>query len=343
MISADARFVAFDSMATNLITGDTNNSEDIFVHDRQTGITERVSVASDGTEGNNFSALPSISADGRIVVFNSSASNLVLGDMNNSKDVFAHDRQTGVTTRISVASDGTEGNNSSSNPAVSADSRFIVFDSMATNLVPNDTNNLEDIFLYDLQMSTIIRVSVGAGGTEANGFSMEPTISADGRYIGYSSDASNLVPGDTNGVWDSFVFDQQTGVTMRVSVASDGSTEGDNHSFSATASTDGRIVIFDSLASNLVPDDSFFTADVFANDLGPAAASGTNVPSGGGGCVMASRTGTVDISLITTLALLSLMFVRRREVFSDYGLGTAMWNRHSLSNPSRCIIYYCMS
>ena len=312
MISADARFVAFDSMATNLITGDTNNSEDIFVHDRQTGITERVSVASDGTEGNNFSTRPSISADGRIVVFNSSASNLVLDDMNNSKDIFAHDRQTGVTTRISVANDGTEGNNSSSNPATSADGRFIVFDSMANNLVSSDTNNLEDIFLYDQQASAIIRVSVGVGGTEANGFSMEPTISAGGRYIGYFSDASNLVPDDTNNAWDSFIFDRQTGITTRISVASDGSTEGNNHSFSATASTDGRFVVFDSLASNLVSGDSFFTSDVFVNDLGSATGPSVNLTSGSGsgGCVMARQAGAADISLITMLALLSLLFVR---------------------------------
>ena len=148
-ISADGRFVAFDSWATNLVAGDTNELRDVFVHDRQTGTTERVSVASDGTQANGGGGWPAISADGRFVAFYSGASNLVPGDTNGWEDAFVHDRQTGITERVSVASDGTQGNSWSKSPAISADGRIVAFISDATNLVPGDTNGVDDIFVHD--------------------------------------------------------------------------------------------------------------------------------------------------------------------------------------------------
>ncbi|MPV87013.1 TolB family protein [Ostreibacterium oceani] len=145
-ISADGRYVAFHSGATNLVAGDTNGNLDIFVHDTQTGVTTRVSVDSSGVEGDDYSQIPSISADGRYVAFYSDATNLVTGDTNGAQDIFVHDTQTGVTTRFSVDSNDLESNNGSYNPSISADGRYVAFDSFATNLVADDTNGRRDVF-----------------------------------------------------------------------------------------------------------------------------------------------------------------------------------------------------
>jgi Tol biopolymer transport system component len=149
-ISADGRHVAFYSFATNLVAGDGNGKADVFVHDRQTGQTTRVSVSSDGTEANGASFFDAIiSADGRYVAFTSEATNLVPGDENTDLDVFVHDRQTGQTTRVSITSDAAEANGKSSAPSISADGRFVAFESPATNLVDDDTNGKIDIFVRD--------------------------------------------------------------------------------------------------------------------------------------------------------------------------------------------------
>jgi Tol biopolymer transport system component len=147
--------VAFVSRAGNLVSGDTNGVDDVFVHDQQTGSTERVSVASDGSQGNSYSKYPSISADGRYVAFSSLSSNLVSWDTNDTLDVFLHDRQTGVTTRVSISSRGDPGNYSSSGSSISADGRFVAFSSSANNLVHGDTNLCDyevfcsDVFVHD--------------------------------------------------------------------------------------------------------------------------------------------------------------------------------------------------
>jgi Ca2+-binding RTX toxin-like protein/archaellum component FlaF (FlaF/FlaG flagellin family)/gas vesicle protein len=263
-ISADGRYVAFYSDASNLVPGDTNNKYDIFVHDRQTGETTRVSVATDGTEGNELSSSPTISADGRYVTFRSDADNLVPGDTNKNPNIFVHDRQTGETTRVSVAADGTEGNGWSDYPAISADGRYVAFQSDADNLVPGDTNGKYDIFVHDRQTGETTRVSVATDGTQGNGY--YPAISADGRYVAFLSDASHLVPGDTNGKDDIFVHDRQTGETTRVSVATDGTEGRNNWSLAPAISADGRYVAFQSDADNLVPGDANGKSDIFVHD-----------------------------------------------------------------------------
>ncbi|MFC6674097.1 TolB family protein [Marinobacterium aestuariivivens] len=205
-ISADGRFVAFGSGASNLVTGDTNGRPDVFVHDRDTGATTRVSVDSAGIEGNSDSDNPAISADGRFVAFNSRASNLVAGDTNGRYDVFVHDRVTGTTSRMSVDSAGVEGNGDSFTQSdISADGRFTTFPSRASNLVTGDTNSTNDVFVHDRLTGTTSRVSVDSAGVEANGSSSNPAISADGRFVAFSSGASNLVASDTNGAFDVFV------------------------------------------------------------------------------------------------------------------------------------------
>jgi Tol biopolymer transport system component len=264
-ISADGRYVAFASKASNLVAGDTNGKQDIFVQDRQTGQTTRVSVASDGAQGNGDSGQPVISADGRFVAFYSSASNLVPGDTNGVEDVFVHDRLTGQTTRVSVASDGAQGNGPSWGPSISGDGRFVAFESRASNLVPGDTNDTTDVFVHDRLTGQTMRVSVASDGREGNSYSWLARISADGRFVVFTSDASNLVPGDTNGTWDVFVHDRQTGQTTMVSVAPDG-TPGNGRSIGVSISGDGRFVAFMSEASNLVAGDTNGTWDVFVRD-----------------------------------------------------------------------------
>ena len=170
----------------------------VFVHDRWTGATTLVSVAIDGSESSGHSEEVSISADGRYVAFRSWASNLVNGDTNNLPDIFVRDLQTNQTTRVSVASDGTQANNFSFNPSISADGRYVAFTSWANNLVSGDTNGGRDIFVHDRQTGATTRVSVATGGGQAAADSQRPSISADGRYVAFESDASNLVSGDTN-------------------------------------------------------------------------------------------------------------------------------------------------
>jgi Tol biopolymer transport system component len=183
------------------VPGDTNGANrDIFVRDRQSGQTELVSVSSAGVQGNYGSSNPTISADGRFVAFESSASNLVPGDTNGANgDIFVHDRETGQTERVSVSSAGAQGNYGSVDPTISADGRFVAFRSEANNLVPGDTNDRPDVFVRDRQTGETERVSVSSAGTQGNGHSVHPTISADGRFVAFESSASNLVPGDTNG------------------------------------------------------------------------------------------------------------------------------------------------
>ncbi len=270
-ISADGRYVAFDSRANDLVPGDTNDATDVFVHDRVTGITERVSVASDGRQGSRWdgSDLPVLSANGRYVAFGSTATNLVPGDTNGCEDIFVHDRVTGATERVSVASDGLQSNYYSHGGArISTDGRYVAFSSSANNLVPGDTNGCEDIFVHDRVTGTTERISVASGGGQASGTRYGFAISADGRLVAFDSDANNVTPGDTNGARDVFVHDRLTGVTERVSVASDG---GQTNGASGVGgiSADGRYVAFGSTASNLVAGDTNGTSDAFVYDRGP--------------------------------------------------------------------------
>ncbi|MGH2541494.1 MAG: TolB family protein, partial [Ardenticatenaceae bacterium] len=222
VLSGSGRYVAFYSYATNLVGGDNNQAYDVFVHDRTTSQTTRVSISSAGVQGCCDSYFPSLSISGRFVAFEGYASNLVSGDTNFASDIFVHDRTTGQTTRLSVASDGTQGNADSSSAALSARGRHVAFRSLASNLVTGDTNNVADIFIHDRATGQTTRLSVASGGAEANGESYTPTLSADGRYVAFYSLASNLVGNDTNGVADVFVHDRETGETARVSVASNG-------------------------------------------------------------------------------------------------------------------------
>ena len=283
-ISPDGRYVTFNSAANDLVPGDTNGAIDMFLRDRQTNTTTRVSVASDGTQGNQESAgKAAITPDGRYVAFESLASNLVAGDTNNWEDIFRRDTLTHTTIRVSLASDGSEGNRvSASVPAISDDGRYVLFQSLATNLVPGDTNGASDVFLRDTLTNTTTRIPVASDGTQGNADAITaPDMSADGRYVVFSSLASNLVPGDTNGRNDVFLRDTHTHTTTRISIASDG-TQGNRASGnSPVISADGRYVAFDSFASNLVPGDTNGTIDTFIRDTWSGTTSRISVASAG--------------------------------------------------------------
>ncbi len=301
-ISSDGRYVAFESGGElDLMAIEFLLFPDVFVHDRDTdgnGIydepgevsTIRMSEDSDGNEANGASSSASISSDGRYVAFESIADNLVAGDtsflLGGSRDVFVRDRDAdgdGIydeagaisTVRVSVRSDGTEADQASAAPSISGDGRYVAFVSDATNLVANDTNGSTDVFVHDLQTGTTTRASVDSADVEGNGISNFPSISSDGRYVAFESDATNLVADDTLGFSDVFVHDRQTGVTTRASVDLAG-VEGNGNSNSPSMSADGKSVIFQSDADNLVAGDTNTAPDIFIHNrdsLPPTVAS----------------------------------------------------------------------
>jgi Tol biopolymer transport system component len=279
-ISRNGRWIAFWSRASNLVAGDSGYYDDSFVHDRATGATIRVSVDPSGAEGNGGSSGGSISGDGRFVAFVSWADNLVASDTNLRRDAFVRDLQTGTTELVSVDSAGVQANNSTSEIAISADGRFVAFVTRASNLFSGDTNYKEDLFLRDRQAGTTVLVSVDSSGNAANGNSGDPAISADGRYVAFWSEASDLVAVDTNNRPDVFVRDMQTGTTELVSVDASGNQANDP-SRSRSISADGRFVAFESKATNLVPGDTNRSYDAFVRDRQTGSTECVSVDSSG--------------------------------------------------------------
>jgi Tol biopolymer transport system component len=253
-ISADGRFVAFVSYGDNLVPGDTNGVGDVFVRDRRTGQTTRVSIVSDGSQANDQNLYPSMSADGRLVAFVSRATNLVPGDTNGVQDAFVHDRATGQTTRVSVASNGGQQNNLTNSLDISADGRYVAFDSEATNLVPLDTNTNRDVFVHDRLTQETMRVSIPPGGGQFYGPSYGPRISADGQVIAF-----NVGLGE-----DVYVRDRQTGQTTRV-IGFDGLPPNLPIILSGI-SGDGRLISFYSAATNMVPGGTNLRTDCYVYD-----------------------------------------------------------------------------
>jgi hypothetical protein len=266
MISRNGRFVVYHSTASNLVPNDTNNVQDVFLYDRLFRTTERVSNGFGGVQGNNRSQFGDLSSDGRYIVFHSEATNFVPKDTNNAWDAFFLDRITGQFERISVSTTGQQANGLSIFPDISGGGRFVSFYSQATNLVPNDTNNVDDIFLRDRLTGTTERISVSTAGVQANAPSIFQDLSVDGRYTVYESEATNLVPNDTNNVWDVFLYDRIGQTTERISVNSTGQ-QGDGRSSYAIISTNNRYVTFVSYATNFDPDDPTPNGDIYVRDL----------------------------------------------------------------------------
>ena len=261
-ISADGRFVAFESLSDNLVADDTNEGSDIFVHDRQSGQTIRVSVLNTDEEAHDRSGHACISGDGRHIAFHWFPGG-PLPD-GGGQGVFVYNRLTGETSRVSVSSDGQPGNNGGSSPCISGDGRYVVFESKSTNLVPDDTNGAEDVFVHDRRSGATIRV------TDAEHESQRmhhASISPAGRVAAFTAEAANLVPDDTNGLPDTFVYDREADSVIRVNLSAAGE-QADRHPGAGTAvSADGQYVAFCSYATNLVPGDTNGHADVFVARL----------------------------------------------------------------------------
>jgi Tol biopolymer transport system component len=267
VISADGRYVAFVSSATDLVDGDTNGKGDVFRKDLQTGETVRCSTKSDGSQANGASGDVSISCDGGYVAFYSYATDLVSGDTNGEADIFRKNLVTGEILRCSTSSSSAQATGGGSYfSSMSSDGRYVAFYSDATDLVSGDTNGMTDIFRKDMQERETVRCSTDASRDQANGTSYDPCISADGRYVAFHSDATDLVGGDTNGNSDVFRKDVLTEEILRCSTSSS-NTQATGGSYYASISSNGRYVAFESSASDLMNGDANGYSDIFRKDL----------------------------------------------------------------------------
>ena len=264
-ISANGRYVAFTSSSSTLVPNDTNGCRDVFVHDRSTGTTELVSVSSSGVQGNSDSGAKdyyardlAISGDGRYVAFYSTASNLVSGDTNGMRDVFIRDRVLGKTELVSLLPGGSNGSYSGSGVSISDDGRYVAFNA-------TDERVLSTVFVRDRLKGITELVSISSTGIHGDSSSFDASMSADGRYVAFSSYASNLVPGDYNGVRDIFVRDRITGKTEIMSVSSNGDQGYDGSSY-PSISAEGRYVAFVSSSANLVAGDNNEAYHIFVRD-----------------------------------------------------------------------------
>lgn len=261
-VSGDGAYITFLSLADNLSGADTNNAWDVYVRYRSINQTVRASVSSTGVQANGDSGPPSITDNGFMIVFSSLATNLVGGDTNDAADIFLRDLSSSTTKRISLGPSGEQANGDCSRPAISGDGRFVAFESAASNLVPGDTNGQIDVFVRDLEDGRTQRVSLASDGAQANSGSCCPQLSGDGRFIAFTSDADNLVGGDTNGVADIFVHDRVAETTFRVSPPPT-AEEADGPSAHPVFSNDGGSLVFESSASNLVAGDDNDRSDIF--------------------------------------------------------------------------------
>ncbi|MDP1661991.1 MAG: GC-type dockerin domain-anchored protein, partial [Phycisphaerales bacterium] len=287
-ISGDGRYVVFHSDASNLAAvADTNSSEDVFVRDTAANTTTLLSHTPGGVPGNWSSYGGVISGDGLKVAFTSDASNLVAGDNNAHKDIFVVARTGGSPVRVSLTSAGGQPDLDSFNASISGDGQYIAFISTATNMVFGDTNSVADVFVRDTVANTTTRVSVDSSGAQADGASFGyPVISRDGHSVVFCSDATNLVPGDTNNATDTFVHNLVTHRTVRASVGAAGQQGGLNGGIGfrgSGISSDGRYVGFSSFAGNLVPGDTNNASDAFIRDLGPACPADLGTQGGAPG------------------------------------------------------------
>lgn len=242
------------------------------------GVTEHVSATSDGALGVGTSTAARLSADGRWVAFHSFAQ-LLPADTNAFADVYAYDRQTGTLVGVSVDPGGAYGNAGSYGPDISADGRYVAWESGSDNLVPNDFNTWVDVFVRDVVLGTTIRVSSSAAtGHAANGASSFATISDDGRYVAFRSSASDLGVPDTNLLGDVYRYDTWTDTMVRVSDGPFG--EADGNSYRPRISGDGSRVAWESYATNLVAGDVNGFKDVFVADVGGLPQLVSRTPAG---------------------------------------------------------------
>jgi Tol biopolymer transport system component len=276
-ISANGRFVAFASDATNLVPNDTNHATDIFVRDLKRGTTRRVSVGPSGRQANGPSFDPSISADGRFIAFATDATNLVPGGTT-GEQVFVRDLRSNTTHLVSADSSGHPGNGASFTPSISADGRFVAFASNAASLIPGGTTH-EQVFVRNMKAGHTSLVSQSSSGKEANGPSFNPSIAADGKFVAFASDAGNLVSHGSPYA-NVFVRNLKAATTRLASAPSSGHPANGN-SYTPSISAGGRFVAFVSSASNLVSGDTNRVPDVFVRNLSTRSIVRVSVSSSG--------------------------------------------------------------
>jgi Tol biopolymer transport system component len=279
--NADGRFVAFHSVASNLVADDRNRRRDVFVRDRQTGVTELVSISSAEAQGNGASSNPWLSGDGRFVLFLSTASTLVHADTNGKLDAFVRDRLLGTTIRASVGAADQQANAATLSARLSLDGNVVLFATAAGNLTPGDTNGQLDLFIRDLAAGSTTRPEISNLGRQPNGGSHPGSLSADGSLLAFRSHASNLVAGDSNREGDDFVYDRTRGRTERINVSSAGA-QANGPSYRPTLTNDGRLVVFRSGATNLVGGDTNGQVDVFVHNRAAGTTRRVNIPRDGG-------------------------------------------------------------
>lgn len=285
--SDDGQWVAFESSATNLLQPDNNgNLSDVLLRDMQTQQIVTVSVGPSGAQSNVTVGWTSISADSSVIVFESPSTNLLPGVPSTfTNECFAYIRVPGQLQFASISTAGVVASQNSDSPKVSRNGRYVGFTSMAPNLVPNDTNGFLDSFVRDLLTGTTSRVSVTYAGQEGNGSSYEPQMTTTGRCVAFTSNATNLVPNDTNGAGDVFLRDLITNQITRVSVSASGQQanggSGMRYASRANISDDARYICFTSDASNLVPNDTNQKHDVFRKDTWTGAIERANVSTAG--------------------------------------------------------------
>ncbi len=221
-----------------------------------------------------------MSSDGRYVVFESEATNLVSSDTNAAQDIFVRDRSLGTTTRVSTNSSGTQANGFNAEPVISPDGRYVGFHSAATNLVANDSNDDWDIYVKDLSNGAIVRASLSSNENQTTERSANAWLSDQALHIAFESDATNLVSGDTNGVKDIFVRDRIATTTERASVSSSESQANQSSQW-PSISSNGGYVAFESFATNLVSGDANGSRDVFLRDRSAGTTTRVSVSSSG--------------------------------------------------------------
>ena len=280
-ISGDGRFVVFASDAANLVALDLNGSTDIFLRDMQTDSVTLVSSSSSNARGERDSYAPDVSTDGRYVVFTSLSANLVAGDTNAVADVFRKDLLTGLVERVSTGATGSQADAASDNAAISADGRYVVFQSGAGNLVAGDDNVSLDVFRKDMLSGAITRVSTGPDGARGSGDARDASVSADGRYVAFVSEVDGLLANDANSAADVLVKDLATGALILASSSTDG-VQANQRSYSPAISDNGRYVAFASDADNLTWGDVNGVSDVFRKSLVGGDLIGVSVNDYGG-------------------------------------------------------------
>jgi len=329
-ISADGTKIAFASEASNLVSGDTNNFGDVFVHDPATGVTERVSVSSQGEQGNSYSTQPQLSLDGSIVCFASGATNLVAMDKNNRQDIFVRDRIAGTTRRASIRTDGGEANSDAFNAFMSGDGQRIVFWSYSTNLVDGDTNNYYDAFLHDRWTDATTRLSVSESGAEADLGGYFPHISSSGQFVVFGSAATNLSGVETNNAGDVFVLDLAISDLRKVSVHTSG-IEGSGGSSGYSISDDGLVVTIVASGFDLIGSDSNGILDLLVRNLAVAdpVASWINYGSGWPGTLgVPSLVASADPVMGTTIQL------QLGNSLGNYAVGFLLVGTEQISIPT---------